>query len=443
MRRLLIVPLVALVVIGIQFGLNYRGTYSPPALPRPEVERILLPSYPSSEEALEALAQRAGVVLVDTGHSNTYSPEEVDPLLSRITARGHRIEFLAGRDPREAEGVNSSPQILEEKLRFADSFVVLLPAEPYSPQEVELVKRFVEKGGRVFLVGDPTRQHVVDSLANAFGIIFRNDYLYNVKEHESNFRNVFFTQFTPDLLTLGLQRVTFYTASSITGTGEPLAIAGEGTASSVLERRETLTPMVKDTSGLVLAIGDFTFIGEPHNSITDNHRLLSNIADFLTTSRRTFELADFPHFLKQGADIVVGNAVLLPHATLLKELLVPEEGTITFREREDFQRDTVFMGLFQEADRVRHYLSRANIRLDADKDGHIITSFTPPLRKEGTGLIYLDTQAGRRALVLLAENKSAMDRLVELLQTGEFRSGLVSDALGLYPGVPTTTEEPS
>ena len=446
MRRLLVVPLVALLVVGVELAIYYRGTYSPPTLPRPPVERIVLPSHFGPEETPERLTQRIGVALVDTGHLNRYSPPEADALLARIAARGYRIEFLGDRAPQEVfDEADFSPDVdaLEAKLRFADSFVVLVPGAPYTAKEVKLVKRFVRKGGLVMLVGDATREHRINSLANAFGITFRDDYLYNVKEHESNFQNVFFTQFTPDPLTLGLQRVTFYVTSSITGTGEALVTAGEGTASSVLARHDSLTPMVKDSTGQVLAIGDLTFMGEPYVPITDNGLLLTNIADFLTTGRRTFELADFPHFLKRGADIVVGSPVLLPQAATLKDLLLPEQGDIVFRDREDFQRDTVIIGLFENGDQVQHYLSRASIFLEQSEEGSVITPFAPPVSQQGSGLLYLDSQAGRRVLVLLAESSNAMDRLLNLLSTGEFRKGLVSDTLGLYPGPAVANDKAS
>ncbi len=442
MRRLLVVPLVALAVVGVEYAIYYHGTYSPPALTRPAVEEILLKSYAGAQEPLEVPPQRVGVALVDTGHVNRYNPAEADVLLSRIVARGYRIEFLRGRTPEDRTVEDFSPDVeaLEAKLRFASSLVVLVPGASYTPEEVALVKRFVRKGGRVLIVGDPTRTSEVNTLANGFGITFRDDYLYNVKQHEGNFQNVFFTRFTADPLTLGLQRVTFYVASSIAGTGEALVTADEDTLSSVLETNETLSPMVKDVTGRVLAISDFTFMSEPYRSVTDNDRLIANIADFLTTGRREFDLTDFPHIFNEGVDIVVTSPALLPQATLFKGLLLPTEGEVAFREREDFQRNTVVIGLFQDIDRVRHYLARANIVLDDGKETRITTPFAPPILKEGSGLLYLDTQAGRRVLVVLAESPAAVDRLVKLLGTGEFRSGLVSDAVGLYPGPPSETE---
>ncbi|MBI4161976.1 MAG: hypothetical protein HY509_05970, partial [Acidobacteria bacterium] len=60
-----------------------------------------------------------------------------------------------------------------------DVLIVKTPTEPYSPEEVEAVRRFVDGGGGLLLIGDHTNLFgmgtVLNGLAGPFGIRFRYD----------------------------------------------------------------------------------------------------------------------------------------------------------------------------------------------------------------------------------------------------------------------------
>ena len=86
-----------------------------------------------------------------------------------------------------------SPDILTDKLRYATGLILPLPRREYTADEVDQIKRFVAKGGRVLLLGDPTRTISVEALngiAGAFGLIYANDYLYSLDHNDNNYRNV-------------------------------------------------------------------------------------------------------------------------------------------------------------------------------------------------------------------------------------------------------------
>ena len=55
--------------------------------------------------------------------------------------------------------------MLDEKLRQADSLAIIVPSEAYIMQEADIVERFVDKGGKLLLIADPTRPHNLNSLA--------------------------------------------------------------------------------------------------------------------------------------------------------------------------------------------------------------------------------------------------------------------------------------
>lgn len=187
-------------------------------------------------------------------------------LLSRILARGYRIEYL--RDSSN----------LAKNLSYSTSFVVLSPASSFSTAEVKSVKEFINRGGRLLMLSEPIRESEINSLAAEFGVLFWNDYLYNLKENAGNFRYIYLKEFAEDNVTKGLQRVVFYTSGSVFGNG--IIFTDSDTYSSSKGEKGRYPVAVAAMDSRVLAIGDVTFLSEPYN-VMDNNRLIYNIADFL------------------------------------------------------------------------------------------------------------------------------------------------------------------
>ena len=357
-------------------------------------------------------------MLVDTLHDNAFREAEIITLSSRVANRGYDVEFV-GSD-------------LEEKLRRADSFLVILPRAAYSEAEAALVERFVGKGGKLLLVSDPTRPQQINSLAERFGLNFQPDYLYNVKEYDLNFQNIIVREFQPDELTTGLDAISLYTAGSIRSSGPGLVFTDANTRSSVVETIEGLCAIAWGDSRNVLAIADFTFMVPPYNSLLDNDRLVSNIADYITSSEREYDLADFPHFYEVGSennvDILLGQPSLWSIGTELKTGLSSQRVSSQIRGVEDVSRDTVFLGLYKDALQVSQYLQAAGIRID-DALG---TPFAPDLDLNGTAVTVLDRSQDRHVLVILADTPGTLSYTVKRLLTGEFRSDLATDFVGVH-----------
>ncbi len=354
---------------------------------------------------------------MDALHSNAFEENELTTLSSRVASRGYDVEFVSST--------------LEEKLRRADSFLVILPQVDYSEGEAALVERFVEKGGRLLLVSDPTRRRQINTLAERFGLNFQPDYLYNVEEYDLNFKNIIVREFQPDELTTGLDAIALYTAGSIRSSGPGLAFTGANTRSSVVEATEGLYPVAWGNSRNVLAIADFTFMVPPYNSLLDNDRLVSNIADYVTSGEREYDLTDFPHFYEagpdKGVDILLGRPSLWSIGTGLKTGLSAYELSSQIRGVEDVSSDTVFLGLYEDALQVSQYLQAAGIRID-DTLG---TPFAPDLELEGTAVTVLDRNQDRYVLVILADTPETLAGAVTRLLIGEFRDDLVSDFVGV------------
>lgn len=429
--KLLLLPLFALAFFLGAYFFFYRGGQDRPLRADIPFEKIAAPSSSFSSLTTEVPLLQKGVLLVDGAHGNDFTKAEVSLLLSRVADRGYAIEFIGessvfGRFRSLGFGERSS--LLEEKLRRADSLAVILPNDSYSSQEVDIIERFVRKGGKLLLIADSSRDHQINSLSERFGIAFQPDYLYNSVEHDLNFQNIFVRNFRPDEITRGLGQIVLYGAGSIKSSGPGLAFTDGNTRSSILERPELLYPLVKGSDSHVLAVSDFTFMVPPQNSILDNDKLVSNIADYLTASDRKFELADFPHFFKGEVDILLGRSPLLEVGTELKSMLLSFQIGSEIRGVEDLTRDTVYLGLYGDVPNVAQYLDFAGIQVD----GAVRTPFTPDLAPRGTAIILLHTSQKRQVMVILGDSPEALKSMVGRLRSGDFRRGLVGDFVGVF-----------
>jgi hypothetical protein len=430
---LLLVPGVALLFFLGAFFFFYRGSYdAPPSVDIP-FEQITLTTSISGPSGfadplgmqLPGMQLQRGTLLIDAAHSNGFDKEEVLTLFSRVANRGYDVEF-AGDFSTMSESDRLS--LLEEKLRQADSFAVILPGASYTRAEVNLVEQFVEKGGKLLLIADPTRPHDINSLAEQFGLEFQPDYLFNVVEYDLNFQHIFVRNFQPDELTRELDEITLYTAGSIKSSGSGLAFTDQNTVSSFAEPVEPFYPLARGEQQNVLAVYDLTFMIPPHNSVLDNDQLISNIADYLTTSEREFHLADFPSFFKEEVDILLGQPSLFDVGTDFKSMLSGLQIDSEIRSAEDTTRDTVFLGLYGNSAQVAPYLEASGVQVG----NTLRLPSTQEIDPKGTSLILLNRSQDRHVLVVLAHSEDALANAVSQLQSGDFRSGLVDDFVGVY-----------
>lgn len=283
MRKIIFMVLIVGIVIGAQTLFFYRGMYSAPPMNVYDVGDIPV-SLHLPAEFVDVHGTGTGTVLIDSSHDNSFRPAELNLLAYRIISRGYSIEYSEG---------NAS---LEERLADASSYVVISPATAFSSEEVEQIKNFVDDGGRLMLIDDPTRpvqgsecsyygsgstaEDKMNTLSTEFGIVYWDDYLYNLKDNDGNFRYIYLTDFENGSITKKLNKIVFYTACSISPLEKGMIFTDENTYSSAREVSGRYSPVVL-TGSNVLAIGDLTFLTEPYN-VLDNNQLISNIADFLT-----------------------------------------------------------------------------------------------------------------------------------------------------------------
>jgi len=300
-----IVKRVAIVIIGILVVLlgrglfYYSGFYSAPPSEMPSYEHIVVPAAPATGFSDE-YEEGEGVILIDLAHDNAFDIEELNTLTARLVSRGLTIEFLTeevdlekellGEEEVEKDG--DEEEELEEELAMADAFIIICPRAEFSEEEIEAIEKFVDNEGKLLLIADPTRRSKVGSLALRFGLIFEPDYLYNMKEYDTNYRNIFVTEFREDEITRNLEKIALYTAGSVTSAGGGLAFVDENTLSSVIETRKKLSPIALAGESKVLAVYDLTFMTEPYNGFGDNNQLISNIADWLASPAEKVEVEE-------------------------------------------------------------------------------------------------------------------------------------------------------
>ncbi|MBI5253593.1 MAG: hypothetical protein HY930_04245 [Euryarchaeota archaeon] len=265
----IIFALLVIAAIAAQTLVFYRGIYIPPPIKIYELGDIALTRSPTGEfpEAVEKKA--GGIILFDLSHENRFLPNELNALYSRIIFRNYTVEYL-----READKLNVT-------LENASAFVVIAPKKAFSKEEILLVEKFLSRNGKLLLIADPGRTSEINALSMKFGIIFEDDYLYNLRENDGNFQYIFLKNFRQNSVTKNLSKVAFYAAGSITSPNGKIILTDENTTSSGREGKEFAVAVLLEERR-VLAIGDFTFFTSPYNAVLDNPKFISNIADYLT-----------------------------------------------------------------------------------------------------------------------------------------------------------------
>jgi len=306
---------IVMVILGRGF-FYYTGFYSPPPGDIPSYEEIMVPPAPLGEFT-DNFTEGEGVVLIDLAHDNNFDLAELNVLMLRLISRNLTIrlfgveddlgEELLGREPEEEEkegeedlkeakekadqseniseekkaGTDQGEEVLDEEKELPGAFIVVCPGDEFSKKDKEIAVEFVDKGGKVLLIADPTRHSDINSLSLDFGLIFERDYLYNMKQNEINYRNIFVNEFKENEVTKNLAEIALYTAGSISSTEAGIAFVDWNTYSSLIETVKRLSPLALAKDSKVLAVHDLTFITEPYNGVLDNNQLISNIADWL------------------------------------------------------------------------------------------------------------------------------------------------------------------
>ena len=385
MRRGLLLLLVFILLLVAPTAVRYVQHYQLSGS-----DRTMPPSYdvaavvesvptPASATFIDTPEMFGGAVLLDQAHDNAFTLDEIGYLDGRLAARGVEMVTYTGDD-------------LAIALRAVNAFVVITPLKAFTAEEIRAVTTFVQRGGNLLMLGDPTRYNVVveedlfsfnvfietdkiplNSLANEFDIIFNGDYLYNTIENEGNFRNIIVTDegLMSSPLTADLERLALYGAHSLqVGAGAEALIAGDdNTWSSATDRPGGLTLAATAANGRVLAVGDIQFVMEPYFTVYDNGRFIARIADFLAQPiERDYTVADFPYFFGETVSLVyTGSPDLGPNAfdeiITLQSSLRAAGKEVSLTTADSQSGDTIYLGLYNQASDIADLLANAGINL--------------------------------------------------------------------------------
>ncbi len=249
------------------------------------------------------LSPDTGVVAVDLAHSNRITRDGIDSVVSTVTETGYEVEYLEER------------RDLGETLSRADAFVVADPGRSYSEREINAVESFVDDGGRLLLLGEPSdsrlgvlgttsEESYINSLASRFGLRFGSDYLYNMEPDatDGNYKNVLASGRAGSEIADGVDRISTYTATHVSSTrGVTVATAVPGTRRSGGDSPGAYSVSV--VNGNVLGVGDTTFLEGGKYNVADNEVLISNIAEFLVSGDRRRDLLDYPYVVGDDATV--------------------------------------------------------------------------------------------------------------------------------------------
>ena len=373
LRAAIVLIVLFVIPFAARLGFFYRGVYQPSPVPRPLISEIAVPPRTEKAEFVELATENKTAVVFDFAHNNNFKETELTVLLSRLAARGASPEYLMPEDP------------LDRRLRRAQGFVVISPKKLFSNDEIRQVKHFVQTGGKLLLVTDPTRFEtvfdqagfptgrrsdaaVMNILSASFGIVFQDDFLYNMVHNAGTFHDIRLIDFADLPLTKGLEEVVFFAAHSISTSGKPVIKADAETRSSLTERQGGLVVAALSADDRVLGVSDWTFLTEPYSSQASNDRLVSNIADFLVTGGREYSLADFPYFFGDHVDLryagkeAIGGEVLT-QAGVLQDAFEAVGKKLIPRKSNVAESDVLFIGLYDGLDYVQDYLATRQISI--------------------------------------------------------------------------------
>ncbi|MEM3647992.1 MAG: S49 family peptidase, partial [Thermoproteota archaeon] len=254
--------------------------------PPPSIYFLYLPtnnSLYSQPTAAQGFGEWTGgesksLVLVDMSHGNMVNFWDLEVLARELMLRNATISLM------------SSWSMLESKLDSAKGVIIAAPTLPYSEEQVERLKRFVESGKTLAIMYDPAEEYVkipdltwpVNSLSMGFGIFFNSGYLYDENKFYGMYRNIYVEGFRNHTLTLNLSRIVLFTSTGICSTGKGVAWTSNTTFSSVAETAKMYDVIsIVELEGTVIALGDLTFMQEPYCYVEDNYRLVQNLASIL------------------------------------------------------------------------------------------------------------------------------------------------------------------
>lgn len=415
----------------------YRGVVDRPEIATPDFASFTAPQAPVNNAVNDDDVEKlGGVVIIDQAHGNQFSMTDITPFTSAIQQRGGKIETL------------NDTFSLDFQLKYASAFISISPTSSYSAFEIQSLQNFAERGGKILVFTDPTRNFIsidfvsgnpiafgdanaANSLLKFFDITVNNDYLYNTQENEGNFRNVFFDEFGKSELTFGLKEIALYGTHSLESASGLILLGGS--ESNLSSMNDAHNPnqggAVLSQNGNVVAFGDFTFLSSPYNTYTDNATLISNLADFVLTSEQELTLQNFPYiFTDNTVNVYISpdlnkNTSLITALSGLQSSLRFGNIEINFVDEIPSSGDTIIISTFSLDEDTQAIANK----FDVEFNSTIQTVEFGEISSSGTGIFLFDSTSQNNTLVILAGSEDDVIAMMGLVSSGSINSCLTSE----------------
>lgn len=453
-RNILIAIALILIPVLVRSLWFYQGVYIPgKELQEPDFLELSIqnPELSTPDVSQREESQENAIVVFDLAHSNQFQLAEIDIVLDEILWQGGTIATL------------DEDEDLQNLLKTASAFISIAPTRDFSEEEVQAVQSFVERGGRLVVIADPTRSsseyivsraesvEIANKLLEPYHLTFRNDYAYNIARHEGNFRNVYLQPLARDTLTSGVDEVVMYAARTISSYEDNLLAGDADTLSSLTDTGGELS-LAALSGDNVLALGDFTFLTSPYYQVADNYTFITNLVDFLMEAEREKTIEDFPFLFTRDIGILPSEDIELDNELValiseLKDLYAAQDLRVEFLEEDQSEYDLIILSLLPPSEDLDDYLSAFDIQFGAspratntpqptptlaEEIAETVTPTTPPtepalrsdqIRIGGLGSVPQDEFAffllqednGRNILIILASDQTDLIDMLELM----------------------------
>lgn len=467
--RILIALLFLLLPLAARTLWFYQGIYRRAApVATPDYAALAIPRPQIATPAVHAAVKTEGapVVLFDMTHSNSFTLSEIETLTRSLTERGAQVELT------------DYTQLLSQQLKTADSYVIIAPTVQFSPAEILAVSHFVQNGGRLLAIADPTRNYtlsyyygyyassmtsvdILNQVLAPYRITFSDDYLYNLVENEGNFRNVITRQLTKAPLTEKLNELVFYSAHSLKTDQLSLIGGGSNTRSSLTDQSGSLTIAASAREGQILALGDLTFMTLPYIQVADNHQLTLNIANFLSDGSRPHDLQDFPYLFSRPVTILAGSNKPLDKDQInflskVQRSLSATNVSIDLADKPLPGNDLLVIGTYDQKEKLAEFLAPFDLQFPGAmpaENSELSATPTPypddtsgaysgdtigvpgfgRLALDGVGLLLYDARPERNTLILLAKTFEAINGLADLFSIADLSGCTVQQRIAVCP----------
>ncbi|MFC7020205.1 MULTISPECIES: DUF4350 domain-containing protein [Haloarcula] len=253
------------------------------------------PADPEDGEITVETDAESKSILVDTRHSNGFSEEDLEPVGDALFRAGHELNFSKGKGGDQ----------YDETLARHDALLVINPQGAFKPAERDAVKDFIDDGGRVVVLAEPTqvrssgglfssaRQESFGptELARAYGFRVGSEALYNLDDdaNDNNFKSIYASPPGSGRLLRGVDTVTFDTAGQVIVRNpdetKTLLTAAEGTRTLETRREGTYVTAARNGSMVFVADSNFFFNNEVYDA--DNEVFVGNLLEFLVGGQST------------------------------------------------------------------------------------------------------------------------------------------------------------